>query len=131
MEKEERPSGSLKPFATYGGIEVDCGYKLIGVIFKYVGVEVFDGEIWRCCVRILKCHKGVVCETLILIFVIFFLEGGDGGSVWRGFLTLNLTSLSVVLLPNNCKCVHIFWSMNGDVCCDSHRVMACINSLLG
>ena len=61
------------------GIEVDCGYKLIGVIFMYVGVWVFDGEIWRCCVRILKCHKGVVCETLILIFVNFFFGGRGWG----------------------------------------------------
>ena len=78
------------------------------------------GVVWGCSVRILECQKGMVCVVCI--------GGVVGGG---GLLAPNLVSLYAASLPSIPECARIFWSVRGVVCCDSHRIMACISSLSG
>lgn len=41
------------------------GHKLVHVFLMYARFEVFDGWNMRNSVRILECHKGVVCAVCI------------------------------------------------------------------
>lgn len=78
------------------------------------------GVVWGFYARILMCQVGVVCAIYI------------GGVVFGGgLLAPTLASLLATSFPNMLECVHIFLECEGDMCCDSHRIIARMGGCVG